>query len=84
MQHFQKPGGGRLSDNDRNAACDVAASFVSGSKACDNTGARFKDQDCMSYVYHRTLIRINDIKKEIKNKQETKNNGGAGGQSLPH
>jgi hypothetical protein len=82
-QHLQKPGS-RLSDNDRNAASDVAASFVSGPKVCYTTGARFTDQDCVSYVHHRILIRIADNKNKIKNKQDPKNNGGAGGRSLPH
>jgi len=82
-QHLKKPGN-RLSDNDRNAACGVAASFVSGSKVCRTTGAHFTDQDCVSYVYHRTLLRIADDKRRDKNKSHPKNNGGAGGRSLPH
>ena len=75
---MKKPGS-RLSDNDRNAACGVAASFVSGSKVCRTTGAHFTDQDCVSYVYHRTLERINDNTR----KTNKKNNRGAGGRSLP-
>ncbi len=69
-QHLKKPGS-RLSDSDRNAARKVAVSFVSD--------ARFTDQDCVSYVYHRTLERINDNTR----KTNKKNNRGAGGRSLP-
>ena len=67
-QHLKKPGN-RLSDNDRNAACGVAASFVSGSKVCRTTGAHFTDQDCVSYVYHRTLQHIEDNKRQKKEEQ---------------
>ena len=77
-QHLKKPGS-RLSDNDRDAARMVAVSFVSGSKACTNTGVRFTDQDCVSYVHHRTLERI----AKNKHKDKNKNNGGAGVRSLP-
>ena len=69
-QHLKNPGS-RLSDNDRDAARKVAVSFVSD--------ARFTDQDCVSYVYHRTLERINNNTA----KTNTKNNRGAGGRSLP-
>ena len=72
-QHLKKPGS-RLSDNDRNAACDVATSFVSGSRVCSNTGAHFTDQDCVSYVYFRTLERI----KQNKYTNKKKNNEVAG------
>jgi hypothetical protein len=58
-QHLKKPGS-RLSDSDRNAARRVAVSFVSG--------ARFTDQDCVSYVYHRTLERINEGSSEGRKK----------------
>jgi len=83
-QHLQNPVGGRLINNERNAARDVAESFVSGSTACDNTGAHVTDQDCVSYVYHRTLFRIAEKKRKNKDNQDPKNNGGAGGRSLPH
>jgi hypothetical protein len=77
---------GRLSENEtlRNEARDVAKSFVSGSTVCYNTGAQFTGQECVSYVYHRTLARITDNKAKNKAKQDPKNNGGAGGRSLPH
>jgi hypothetical protein len=70
-QHLKKPGS-RLSDSDRNAARKVAVSFVSD--------ARFTDQDCVSYVYHRTLERISTNKSKNTAK---KNNRGAGGRSSP-
>ena len=41
--------------------------------------ALFTDQDCVSYVYHRILARIQKDKHNNKNK----NNGGAGVRSLP-
>ena len=77
-EHLKKPGS-RLSEHDRNAAREVAVSFVSGFKACSKTGRLFTDQDCVSYVYHRTLERTNNNKK----KQKKKDDGGAGVQSLP-
>jgi len=77
-QHLKNPGS-RLSDNDRDSARKVAVSFVSGSTDCTNTGAPFTDQDCVSYVYHRTLDRMKQNKNECKNK----NNGGAGVRGLP-
>ena len=63
----------------QNTARMVAVSFVSGSKACGTTGARFTDQDCVSYVYYRTLERINHNKTLDK----IKKNGGAGVRNLP-
>ena len=45
--------------------------------------AHFTDQDCVSYVYRRTLARITQNKHQFKNKQDPKNNGKAGGRSLP-
>ena len=81
---MKKPVGSRLSDNDRNEACDLATSFVSDSTVCYTTRAHFTDQDCVSYVHHRILSRISDNNKKIKNNQVPKNNGGAGVRSLPH
>jgi hypothetical protein len=66
-EHLKKPGS-RLTEHDRNAAREVAVSFVSGSKACSKTGRLFTDQDCVSYVYHRTLERTNYNKKMTKKK----------------
>jgi hypothetical protein len=71
-QHLQRPG--RLSDPDRDAIRKVATSFFSGSRVCSNTGAHFTDQDCVSYVYFRTLERI----KQNKYTNKKKNNEVAG------
>jgi hypothetical protein len=79
-EHLKKPGR-RLTEHDRNAARTVAVSFVSGSKACSNTGRLFTDQDCVSYVYHRTLARSN--KNTFEASAKTKNNRGAAVRSLP-
>ena len=50
-QHLKKPVGSRLSDNDRNEACDVATSFISGSTVCYTTCEHFTAQDCVSYMH---------------------------------
>jgi hypothetical protein len=68
-QILKKTGGGRLSESERNQARDVAVSFVAGSTACLNTGKDFTDQDCVSYVYHRTLIRNVAHRQEHKHVQ---------------
>jgi hypothetical protein len=68
-QHLKKPGGGKLSDNERNETCDVGKSFVTRSTVCSNTRAHFTDQDCVSYVYHRTLQHIEDNKRQKKEEQ---------------
>jgi hypothetical protein len=69
-EHLKQPG--RLSVHAKNAIREVATSFVSGFKACSNTGAHFTDQDCISYLYFRALERI----KQNKYTNKKKNNGG--------
>ena len=67
-QHLKQPGS-KLSDNEKNQVRKVASSFVSGSEVCSNTGEPFTDQDCVSYVYHRTLERIKGNKFRDKKKE---------------
>jgi hypothetical protein len=66
-QHLKKPGS-RVSEHDRNEARRVAVSFVSDSEACSKTGQSFTDQDCVSYVYYRTLDRLNKNTSNAKKK----------------
>ena len=68
-QHLKRPGS-RLSELVRNEARRVAVSFVSGSEACSKTGQSFTDQDCVSYVYYRTLKRSNTNTSDAKRKDK--------------
>ena len=76
--------GGRLSDFARNKTCDLATSFVSVAKTCPRTDNNFTTQDCVSYVYCKTLERISSAEARQKEKDDQKHNGGSGGLSMPH